>query len=115
MSYFDDNEDYLIHRLGYNSFKRKPARPRVVVTADDFEDLGPVEQEVAAVDTAVSLLKEAVYDVYPYYTPRGAKHGDEWCRFCGHPKLQWQEGPRNHGAGCVYQRTRQLFGVEDLL
>lgn len=61
MSYFDDNEDYLIHRLGYNSFKRKPTRPRVVVTADDFEDLGPAEPAEAAgsVERELRLYKAA--------------------------------------------------------
>lgn len=61
MSYFDDNEDYLIHRLGHNSFKRKPARPRVVVTADDFEDLGPAEPAptTSGVERELRLYKAA--------------------------------------------------------
>lgn len=59
MSYFDDNEDYLIHRLGHNSFKSKPARPRVVVTADDFEDLGPAETTAAGAERELRLYKAA--------------------------------------------------------
>lgn len=114
MSYFDDNEDYLIHRLGYNSFKRKPTRPRVEVTADDFEDLGPAEP--AQADTAEGLLREAVHIDNPYYSPRGAKHGDLWCWFCGRPKTQWEfEAPGNHKVDCTWLRTRRLFSVEDLL
>lgn len=107
MSYFDDNEDYLIHRLGHNSFKRKPARQRVVVTADDFEDLTQPSVE--------NLLRKAVYDATPFYSPRGSKHGEQWCWFCGKPKLQYEpEAKENHKSDCTWLNTRRLLCTEDL-
>jgi len=50
VSYFDDNEDLIIYGFGQR-VRSAPRRPRIEVTADDFDDLGPVEP--APTDTGI--------------------------------------------------------------
>lgn len=67
--------------------------------------------------SAEDLLRRVVLGRSPFYTARGAKHGDRWCWFCGRQRADSSnpESVDNHRDDCDWLSALRLLGTEDLL